>query len=381
MLTLDLTHAPKLPASEKKKLIAAKTGIQKKYHAGNLGFIDLPHDTDLPRCIERFTAENKHVNDVVLLGIGGSALGAKAIRDALPHPTKTLHILDTLDPDVVIPTITKLNPQKTCLLAISKSGNTLEPMVLLDMLREIKYANTAVITEEESMLWTTAKQKKWTTFAMPQNVGGRFSVLSAVGMVPAALIGADVKKILKGARETDARISAFLALLQYHMDIRKKCPITVLFPYAHTLGSFTDWCIQLIAESLGKNKKGPTPLKAIGPTDQHAQLQLFMEGPQNKWYLFFTVEEHLHKDKSPHNTTLTQILNTQQKATAQALAETGQYAAALTCTKVDEETLGALFFTMEMMVALCGELYHINAFNQPGVERGKIITQELLSFE
>ena len=162
------------------------------------------------------------------------------------------------------------------------------------------------------------------------------------------------------------------------MDLRRKCPMTVLFPYANALSSFTDWCIQLIAESLGKKGKGPTPLKAIGPTDQHAQLQLFMEGPLNKWFLFFTIEKHLHTAPSPQNTALTNILNVQQKATAQALAETGHNAATVHCTQLDEKTLGMLFFTMEMMVALCGELYHIDAFNQPGVERGKIITRDLL---
>lgn len=379
MMTLDLKYAPKFPPSYTKKLHAAKNAIRKKYTNGDLGFIDLPHDTDLPRRIERFVAENKNVTDILLLGIGGSALGAKAIRDALPPTKKRLHILDTLDPDVVIPTIEGLNPQKTCLVVISKSGDTLEPMTLMEMLRELTFANTAVITEKHSTLWEAAKKKKWTTFAMPENVGGRFSILSAVGMLPAALLGINIKKVLEGARATDAKIVALLALMQYHMDVQRKCPITVIFPYAERLSAFTDWCIQLIAESLGKKGKGPTPLKAIGPTDQHAQLQLFMEGPRNKWFLFFTLENHIQTPSSPQNTVLTQILNVQQYATATALAETGQHALTLHCTQLDEKTLGMLFFTMEMMVALCGELYKINAFNQPGVERGKIITRDLLS--
>jgi glucose-6-phosphate isomerase len=239
-------------------------------------------------------------------------------------------------------------------------------------------------------------------------VGGRFSVLSAVGLLSAAVTGIDIHKLLQGAAEMDALCQKSKKLwenpaltgaaLHYLMDKAKGKNIHVMMPYSHALRDVSDWFRQLWAESLGKRSDragkrvhtGQTPEKAIGVTDQHSVMQLYVEGPFDKVVTFLTVDEFRATVPIPPafpefsavnylgGHTLNELMAAEQRATELALTQNGKPNCALRLDRVDEETVGALLYLLEMQTAYTGELYNINAFDQPGVELGKEFTYGLM---
>lgn len=379
-------------------------------------FLNLTENPKLVQKIKGFVKnqQKKQWKNIVVLGIGGSALGGIALKDALlgsyhylkkgPH----LFFIDNIDPDFVNELIKTIEIEKSLFIVISKSGETTEPMALYSLFKEkltekkiknIKDHFVFITDPKGGLLRPIGKKESTEMFDVPPKVGGRFSVLSSVGLVPAALAGIDINALIRGAKKMKEIIrksspeknpALLLASIQYLLDRKKGKNITVMMPYSNPLFRLGDWYRQLLAESIGKNKKtGPTPINALGTTDQHSQLQLFNEGPNNKWFIFLHVLKfrdplkignHLpEKIRFLNDKKLSEIIDAAYAGTSQSLAKNSRPNITLHIPKVDTEIMGALFMLFEFQVALLGLMYKVDAFNQPGVETSKIITKQILS--
>ncbi|HYW32638.1 MAG TPA: glucose-6-phosphate isomerase [Gemmatimonas sp.] len=406
---------------------AAHASVAALHANGTLGFLDLPANSALiDATIAVADGTKGRFDDVLLLGIGGSALGPIALRTALRPPAwnsldaaarggfPRLHTLDNVDPDTIAATLARLDLARTLVLVVSKSGGTVETMAQYLIVREAlakavgedeARSHLVFVTDPEvGALRRIARAEGITTLDIPSNVGGRFSVLSPVGMLPAALIGIDVRGLLAGAAHiTDQSASADLAtnlpgvfaLLQWLADTKHRRHVQVLMPYSDALRDIASWWVQLWAESLGKirpdgSHTGPTPLPAVGATDQHSQVQLFMEGPLDKTVVFLAVKgrEALGPIPSRHGDipelgylaghSLGELLGIEHRATAGALAARGRLNATMTLDAVDPWHLGALLQLFGIATAYAGALYGVNAFDQPGVELGKQFAYAML---
>ena len=311
-------------------------------------------------------AKRGKFDDIVVLGIGGSALGLTALKTALRPPywnlltprgrggAPRLWVMDNVDPDEFRAMTECIDPHRTLFNVISKSGETAETMsqflVALELVQECVGKNWRkhfVITTDASkgILRPVADAEGIESFIVPDGVGGRFSVLSPVGLFPAAMIGMDVRGLLAGAAAADkfcsstafaANLAAQGAAVQIGL-YRKGKPMSVMMPYAAALKDVADWFRQLWAESLGKMRPdgtfvGPTPIKALGVTDQHSQVQLYREGPNNKVFTILSVEKFgctLPLPDAPESLegldyleghSMKELLKTEERATAWALA-------------------------------------------------------------
>ncbi|MHC5212893.1 MAG: glucose-6-phosphate isomerase, partial [Planctomycetota bacterium] len=294
--------------------------------AGRLGFLDLPDATGtVAACHDYERTHHGRFENLVVLGIGGSALGTLALHAALSPPLHNivnrtvarprLFVVDNVDPVLVGGVLSNANPATTLFNVISKSGSTAETMSQFLLFVEALKASVGERWREHIVVTTDASKGALRPFAdayglasfvIPDNVGGRFSVLSPVGLLPGAMMGWDLEGLLEGAaagREACLRTdfarnpAAVLAVAHHALDTRAGCNVQVLFPYSHRLRMLADWNVQLVAESLGKRTAdgrhvGPTPHKALGATDQHSQVQLFAQGPVDKVFTFLRVERH-----------------------------------------------------------------------------------------
>ncbi len=392
-----------------------------------LGWIDLPENNGELAAIETYAAQlDEKFTDLIVLGIGGSSLGALTVVTALQHPYRNLqaqgqglrvHFVDNVDPDVIKGLSEVLNPQTTLVNVISKSGTTAETMSaylafkqwLQDAVGEAYKKQIIATTDPEAgILRPLARREGYTTFEVPPSVGGRFSVLSAVGLLPIALAGIDLRELLRGAAAANAMIEKPIAenpikqsaLIQY-LAYRRGKAISVLMPYSTRLRYLSNWYVQLWAESLGKAvnrdgslvNEGSTPLAALGATDQHSQVQLFNEGPNNKIVTFVRVanfdNETLIPDAEPGVAQLSylakqsfnRLINAEQSATAHAIAAHGRPNYTIELKRLDAYNLGFLLQFFEWQTALMGELTYIDTYNQPGVELGKKYTYALMGRE
>ncbi|KKR05359.1 MAG: glucose-6-phosphate isomerase, glucose-6-phosphate isomerase [Candidatus Peregrinibacteria bacterium GW2011_GWC2_39_14] len=371
-------------------------------------FLHLPEDEKTAKEIQKYVRTLKYKN-IIMIGIGGSILGGKMLIESLKNEkTPRVIALDNIDPDFFTEIISKTNLKESIFVIASKSGDTIETianfMALKNVLEKQKISwqkNTIIITENnDNFLNKIAKKEKIKCFYISKDVCGRFSVLGPMGLVPAALAKIDINKILKGAisaknifeKTPNTHPASILAEMQFKAYTKQKKPITVIFPYSKKLSSLADWYIQLLSESIGKNEKiGPTPLKAIGVTDQHSQLQLFMDGPNNKFIIFIEIENFENKvkisDTSLKNSTLSylqniemgQLLNAEKRAIEEAFNKKGRPNITLKLNKLNEENIGSLIYIFELQVALLGEIFNVNAFDQPGVELGKKLTKKHLN--
>src|SRR5689334_4919134 len=306
----------------------AHAGFGRRREADELGFLDLPGNAELHRQSTDFAARVRgQFDDVVVLGIGGSALGPIALRTALLKPQwnaltrderggwPRLHVLDNVDPRTIAALLDRLDLSRALFIVISKSGGTAETMAQYLVIRarlqsavgsDVRRHLVFVTDPEKGALRTIARAENIPALDIPPNVGGRYSVLTPVGILPAALTGMDTAALLAGASEiarrcdTDALArnpAGTFAMLQFLADTKLGRHIHVLMPYSDPLRDIADWFVQLWAESLGKHKTpndagiGPTPLGALGATDQHSKVQLFMEGPPDKTVSFIAVDE------------------------------------------------------------------------------------------
>jgi glucose-6-phosphate isomerase len=403
--------------------LKALRGFQKLSEAGKYGFPHLPFQQTAIDAVRTYAAEVKGSYDTVCLaGIGGSALGAWALDCAIrgPHPVQgkgpRLVILDNVDPAFTSLALDSMNPKKTLVVVIAKSGSTAETaatfLVLREWLRDAlgkKFARrvAAVTTQGKGDLYELAKREEYRCFWIPENVGGRFSVLSAVGLLPAALTGVNIRKLTRGAAEIthfcwqedlDQNVALSAALYHWLLLTRKNKPIQVAIPYSNQLWGTAFWFRQLWAESLGKARTragvavnvGQTPVAALGATDQHSQVQLYIEGPPDKVFTFWAVGKFASSGKLPKEAiglpafdylagqSLARLIDAERRATAAALAAAGRPNCAFTLARIDEEHLGAFLQMMEFQTAFMGELLDINAFDQEGVELGKRFTFGLM---
>ena len=403
----------------------AKRAFDSLRATGTVGFVDLPADKPLLDQVTRFsaTARGKY-DDVVILGIGGSALGPIALRTAL-RPSgwnmldekarggyPRLQVLDNVDPETIAALLGRLQLARTLFIVTSKSGGTAETMAqFLIVYERITSAKLDVakhlvfVTDpKQGALRPLADRLKVPALDIPPSVGGRFSVLTPVGTLPAALIGVDVQSLLAGAGEMARRCdgaelaanpAGVYAILQWLSDTQLKKSIAVFMPYSDPLRDFAAWFVQLWAESLGKKRPdgtsmGSTPLAALGATDQHAQVQLFMEGPADKTVTFVAVTERSTDVKIPSafpdvkelgylaGHSLGELIEIEQRATAGALARRGRPNMTIHLDRVDAAHVGQLMMLLEIATAYAGQLYGIDAFNQPGVELGKQFAYALL---
>jgi len=430
MIDLDYTNmlAPGvsggIPASEwpPRELAAkAKAALDGRRAAGELGFLDLPGDAALhAQSLDFARRVSGRYDDVVVLGIGGSALGPIALRTALRRPywnmldaearagNPRLHVLDNLDPATIGALLDHVALARTLFIVTSKSGGTAETMSQYLVVRErlarerLALAQHVVFVTDpaKGALRPIANAEGIPALDIPANVGGRFSVLSPVGILPAALVGIDTAALLEGAgamasrcdgasAESDPALA--FALMQFLADRAGK-RIQVLMPYNDALRDMAAWFVQLWAESLGKVRPadrahvGPTPLPALGATDQHSQVQLFMEGPADKTVTFLSVKSRamdlaipkLHQDVPDlaylGGHTLGEVLDIERRATAGALARRGRPNMTLELADVSPRSVGGLFMLLEIATIYAGGLYEVNPLDQPGVELGKQFT-------
>ncbi len=407
------------------RLREARQSVMRQANAGKLGFVDLPNNAEEAKKIMSWARKARTSFDtVVVLGIGGSALGNIAVQQAIHrlywnlgdkksrNGWLRLFVFDNADPRWAADLVGAINPRKTLFNVISKSGTTAESLAAYFIFRKAveekvgakKAAGHFVITTDaqKGYLRELATREKMTSFSVPGNVGGRFSVLTPVGLVSSALTGVDLAGLLAGAKAMRARSeaeslkanpAAMYAAIQY-LYYQKGVKLSVLMPYSQNLYSVADWYRQLWAESLGKKvdrnnrtvNVGPTPIKALGVTDQHSQAQLYMEGPYDKVITFLSVQDFgkkvvipkVDKDHYLGGRTFNELLKAEEQGTRSALTKAERPNLTVTVDEISETTLGELFFFFEMATAYMGELLNINAFDQPGVELAKIYTHALM---
>jgi glucose-6-phosphate isomerase len=403
--------------------------IWSEFDAGDQRWIALPDNSELAGELRDFAAvEGPKYRDLILVGIGGSSLGAIATVQALAHPFRNLHsdaqrggprlfVLDNPDPEKVAATLETVDLDRTLVNVVTKSGQTAETManflVVKDALEQLvgkdraRQQIVATTDPSEGLLRQLADQEGYRTFPVPPGVDGRQTVLSAVGMLPAALRGVDIHGMLDGAaamrqacRATDLRSNpaALFAVLAYLADTSKHKSVLVMMPYADALFGIADWFRQLWAESLGKRFgtsgeevfAGQTPIKALGAIDQHSQIQLYTEGPNDKLICLTSVEQYRSQvsisstpDSLPdlaylNGAELGQLLDRERHATAWALTRAQRPNLTISIPAIDAAIVGELFFMHEFQTVLAGGLYGVNPFGQPGVEAGKNATYALM---
>ncbi|MEE9556332.1 MAG: glucose-6-phosphate isomerase [Candidatus Adiutricales bacterium] len=403
--------------------------LMRRRKEGELPFYDLPFQTQTLKSIRRMAEGiRKRAENFVVFGIGGSALGALALFTALSPQNHNLlessrrrfprlFVADNADPETIATLLNYVDPRQTVFNVISKSGTTTETMsqfmIVHDRLRrslgKSSVKDHIVITTDpkKGFLREFANQEGYQTLDIPPGVGGRFSVLSAVGLLPLAVTGVNVVELLKGAAAasevstlpTLARNPAYLfAVLTYLLKQLKKRSTLVFMPYADALTGIVDWFNQLWAESLGKRYStkgkvvfaGQTPVKAIGTTDQHSQLQLYMEGPEDKVVVFVGLKSYRVDIRIPavfkeheglsylSGQTLGELIQTEQLATAQALAQAARPNMTLTLNRITAASMGYLMYLLEVATMAAGYLYQIDPLDQPGVEMSKNYTYGLM---
>lgn len=378
----------------------------------DLGFFSLVEDKNLVKKVtETFLKFSNKYKNIVILGIGGSTLGGIFLKESLNHlflkTYPSLYFIDNIDPIIIEELKDVLDYNETLFIVISKSGTTPETLSQFYYYKdELEKRNMELnkhfifITDpEKGHLREISKQYNIETLEIPQNVGGRFSVLSPVGLLPIKFLGNDIEQLLEGARsmkektlssDPQTNLAFQIASIQYLLEQKGKT-INVIMPYSQKLIKFADWYRQLLAESIGKkydnnNQEvytGITPINALGVTDQHSQSQLYNEGPNDKFFIFIEVQNLVKEIKIPKHldidTTFNKLISTEKKATELSLTENKRPNITIKIDEINEHTLGELIMLFESSIAFLGEFYNINAFDQPGVERSKILTKELLN--
>jgi len=415
--------------AEQLKTIVGKIYESKDQPGGWKKWLNLGYDTALVKEIQQYAASVKgQYDDLVVLGIGGSSLGGYALLRALLHPYwnnlpaekrngfPRFHFVENVDADQINGLLDILTPEKTLFNVISKSGTTAETMSAFMIAKEWlekklpkpEVAKRIIATTDKAkgILRPIATEEGYATFEVPDDVGGRFSVFSAVGLLPIAICGVDIGSMLEGVRDLDKQlqnpdlsknIAAQGALIQT-ISYRRGKPISVFMPYSFRLASISDWYVQLWAESLGKKldrdgavvNVGPTPVRAVGVTDQHSQVQLFNEGPFDKIFTFVEVKKPDKDITLPKQFAnwedlsyligrpISQLMAAEFESTRASLTTNRRPNVTLTLPKVDAYHVGQLLYLLEVQTAIAGDLMNIDPFDQPGVELAKQYTHALM---
>ena len=400
--------------------------VRARRREGEYGFLSLGEQDETVAAIRRFAdGVGQAYDHVLVLGIGGSALGTKALINALKPPAwnelddeareyyPRITILENVDPTTIAAALRRIDPRRVFVNVISKSGGTAETLAqylvvrawLDEALGPDAAARHLVFPTDPSKgpLREIALRDGIAALEVPPAVGGRFSVLTPVGLLPAALVGIDIAGLVAGARRAVERAeqenllqnaAALMAALHWAADAWLGARIHVLMPYADRLREFAAWDAQLWAESLGKrvdrrgevSHAGPTPVAATGATDQHSQVQLYMEGPFDKVVTFLRIEHATEEVTIPGRAglpeelaylaghTLGELLLAEQEATSAALARMGRMNVTVSVPSLTEATMGELIMFYQIATGFAGAWYGVNPFDQPGVELGKRLT-------
>jgi glucose-6-phosphate isomerase len=408
------------------KINKAKEQMDTKRKNGQMDFRDLPYNQgEIVKDILNYVKEVKDdIEAFVVLGIGGSALGPMAVQQAINHPFYNeisrekrggfprLYIADNVDPEKLVYLFDTIDITKCLFNCISKSGSTSETMSQFMIIKQLLEEKLGKEEAKKHIVCTTdsvngnlikiVKEEGYKTFIIPSGVGGRFSQLTPVGLLAAAFCGVDIEELLAGAafmdeicKEEDIyKNPAYIYAILNYIGMQKGKPISIMMPYADSLKYISDWYCQLWAESLGKKydlkgnvvNVGPTPVKALGVTDQHSQVQLYTEGPFDKMIVLMGVDNYKETITIPKiyedvpslgflgGVTQNELIKVEQMATEYALLQSGKMNMTITLPQVNEFTIGQILYLFEVATGFAGELMNINAFDQPGVEEGKNAT-------
>lgn len=416
----------------------AHARLRKGRTNGRYGFYDLYKDKKTFQDIKKTAAEFSagSFENLVILGIGGSALGTTALVTALKPPYYNLlsheerngrprvFVMDNIDPDTFHQMLQLCPPEKTLYNVISKSGGTAETvtqlLIVVDILKKTLGAENlnrhlVVTTGNASRKGPTnplivlAERYNLKRFHVPAGVEGRFSVFSPVGMFPAAMLGMDLNALRAGCAAMDKRCNqddprknpAYMRALIHYLGWRRKGKaLAVMMPYADGLGGVAAWHAQLWAESLGKHTLhrapqeravvGQTPVRAIGATDQHSQLQLYLEGPNDKIITILHVKEFRNTLLIPkpsremtglsylRGASMNSLMAAECRATGDALVEENRPLIQITLPSINEHALAQVLYMLEVETAMAGFLFNVNPFDQPAVERIKVLTREYM---
>ncbi|MDP3266984.1 MAG: glucose-6-phosphate isomerase [Sulfuricurvum sp.] len=380
-----------------------------KYERGTVGYYDLP-SSSISLCADvkkSLLSSTVFFNTIAIVGIGGSSLGIKAIdrllRSSTPHAKKIVYF-ENSDPISIAYEASRIEFAKTLFVVISKSGGTVETLSIFKYLIakfDIDLKNSSqivVVSDDGSILSQFSDHYGLKRFIIPSNVGGRFSVLSAVGVIPLVLAGFNVEGVLGGAKIFSEQFWArkeehVLQKAAYYVSNAKVFPLNVLFSYSDTFEEFGKWVVQLWGESLGKRntrgeRVGLTPISLIGSVDQHSFLQLIIEGPLNKTVTFMHIEHSrdelmipelslpfLEKSDFVNGESFNTLINAQCKATMESVLQSGVSVDDITWDCIDEKSVGQMIMYYELLTSAAGALLEINTYDQPGVEHGKKILE------
>jgi glucose-6-phosphate isomerase len=407
--------------------------LTKRRKGGELPFYELPYRKEYLKSVKETGDALKQemggdLENLLVIGIGGSSLGGIALTSALCHPFHNVLVPDerkaprvffaeNVDPDETSALLDMLDPEKTVINIISKSGTTAEPMAnfllfqkaMADRIGKDKFARRVVATTdpESGTLRKISEDMGFRTLEIPPGVGGRFTVLSPVGLFPGYLAGIDLESLLEGVAAMDKRCSvpdiqknpAYMnGIIHYHLHVTRGVNQAVLMPYASSLARISDWYRQMLAESLGKKfgldgrvvYAGQTPIKAVGVIDQHSQIQLYREGPFDKIITVLSVQNFGNFLNLPSlypeheglaylgGHTQNELLQAEKTATILALVKSQRPSIEITLPEINAHTIGQVFYLYEVQTVFAGYLYGINSLDQPGVEAGKQYTYGIL---
>jgi len=388
--------------------------LREAYEKNTLELLRIPErKDDIAQAREAAAAFTKDTSAVAVLGIGGSSLGGQALTDLLPFGstrTPKVHFFDNIDPFTFEDALKTFDLRTTRFIVISKSGSTAEPLsqalIAADAIdkagggKYLKHHFIAVTEPKPNVLHKFAEDIGCPILDHPTGVGGRYSVLTVVGILPAIIMGLDVEALRKGAADTLATVlkgsdarqipPAVGAALHHSLSKEQRLNTTVLWCYADSLKTFGPWWRQLWAESLGKDGKGTTPVAALGPVDQHSQLQLFLDGPNDALYTIVSANTAHAGPQIPAERanalgqsylagkTMGDLVAAEARATAETLAKRGRPVRQIKAKKIDERTLGALMMHFMLETILMGRLMGVDPFDQPAVEEGKVLARQYL---
>ncbi len=387
--------------------------VSDEHQSGKIGYYNLPQDsrTLIDEAVELEKSNtllaSGAITDIAVIGIGGSSLGIKAIDSLMSSKnvnTRQLHFFENSDPINISQTLRKLSKESTLFIVISKSGGTIETTSIFKTvisyfgldLEGADSERVMVITDKGSALSQFGDHYGLSQFNIPDNVGGRFSVLSAVGIIPLTLAGFNTEALLEGA---DSFLTRFFNREEEHL-LEKGCfyyensreqSINVLFSYANDLENLSKWYVQLWGESLGKidvfeSSVGLTPMGLIGAVDQHSFLQLLIEGPKDKTVTFISIDDfendlsvpdislkHIEKTNFINAKSFNMLINAQCDATKESLIQSGVNVDSIVIDKISESNIGAMIIYYELLTSVVGAMLMVNTYDQPGVELGKTI--------
>lgn len=401
------THCDQPIARELKALEPVLAELKTGKNTAAAPLFALPARTDdVVEILAGAAAIKKSFSQVIIVGAGGSGLSGRTLAALKPTADKpALYFLENIDPDAVSDALARGDGKTTHFIVISKSGTTAETLAHFYALihhaqstlgKNIGAHFTVITTAGNNPMRQTAQEFGMRIIDHPENIGGRFAILTAVGLLPAALAGLDIKKLRHGAQTVvDALQKAATPAdcapamgAALHVALAKEKPISVFLPYAERLSGLASWWRQCWAESLGKNGKGTTPIRAVGTTDQHSQLQLYLDGPKDKFFHLVLLNRagtgqkiaapNLPELDYLQGKTTGDIISAEQKATLETLIRHGAPVRVFELEALGEEETGALLMHLTLEVIFAAALLNINPFDQPAVEEGKKLARDYL---